>query len=231
MGFATSFNPSCESCFEALRFARNGERAATDATQRPDGQIAKSLSSPLRKNKSLNVSGKSVVRLRASHPTRGAGRDRHERAVGCGGRNGHERRTWQVAYGEVVWSWRPGAGAKFASFKLADDGGKKAGHRGEREVSRNPSRRESRIASAGPVCSCAHFFVHIAHETAGAARIRLSLRPLLFGRVKGLANLGRIAPRECGHVSPPLFDIRIKISRPSLRGALATICPPSRYSP
>jgi len=32
--------------------------------------------------------------------------------------------------------------------------------------------------SAEPVCSCAHFLVHIAHETAGAARARLSLRPL-----------------------------------------------------
>src|SRR5260370_20210053 len=29
-----------------------------------------------------------------------------------------------------------------------------------------------------PVCSCAHLFVHIAHETAGAACIRHSLRPL-----------------------------------------------------
>src|SRR5437879_13706995 len=35
------------------------------------------------------------------------------------------------------------------------------------------------MLSAGPVCSCAHFFVHIAHETAGAARTRSSLRPLI----------------------------------------------------
>jgi len=34
---------------------------------------------------------------------------------------------------------------------------RKPGHRGEREVSRKPSRRESRIASAEPVCSCAFF--------------------------------------------------------------------------
>src|SRR6266404_5723848 len=33
------------------------------------------------------------------------------------------------------------------------------------------------MLSAGPVCSCAHFFVPIAHETAGAARTRSSLRP------------------------------------------------------
>src|SRR5260370_36963248 len=61
------------------------------------------------------------------------------------------------------------------------DGGKKAGHRGERAISRKPLRREGRMLSAEPVCSCAHLFVHFAHETAGAARTRLSLRPLYFG--------------------------------------------------
>jgi hypothetical protein len=35
-----------------------------------------------------------------------------------------------------------------------------------------------------------------ARETAGAARTRLSLRPLLSRRVKDDANLGRIAPRD-----------------------------------
>jgi hypothetical protein len=54
----------------------------------------------------------------------------------------------------------------------------KPGHQGEHGVSRKPSRRESRIASAGPVCSCAHSTIS-AHGTAGAARTRLSLRPLL----------------------------------------------------
>src|SRR5712672_3257329 len=39
--------------------------------------------------------------------------------------------------------------------------------------------------------------VHIAHETAGAARIRHSLRPLYFRGRRLLANLGRNAPREC----------------------------------
>src|ERR1700724_1696806 len=36
------------------------------------------------------------------------------------------------------------------------------------------------MLSAEPVCSCAHFLMHIAHETAGAARTRSSLRPLFF---------------------------------------------------
>src|SRR5260370_7219749 len=56
------------------------------------------------------------------------------------------------ADGEVVWSWRPDAGVKFVRSKLLkSDGGNKAGHRGEREVSRKPLRREGRDVSASPV--------------------------------------------------------------------------------
>src|ERR1700675_3195179 len=54
---------------------------------------------------------------------------------------------------------------------------KKPGRRGEREISCKPPCREGRIASAEPVCSCASSILHFARETAGAARIRLSLRP------------------------------------------------------
>jgi hypothetical protein len=54
---------------------------------------------------------------------------------------------------------------------------RKPGHREEHEVSRKPPRREGRIASAEPVCSCAFSCVHLARETAGAARTRSSLRP------------------------------------------------------
>ena len=58
------------------------------------------------------------------------------------------------ADGEVVWSWRAHAGAKFAFDAFshhADDGGNKLVHRGEREVSRKPLRRECRVVSAEPV--------------------------------------------------------------------------------
>ena len=48
------------------------------------------------------------------------------------------------------------------------------------------------------VCAFYHF---IAHETAGAARIRLSLRPLIGEGVTLMANLGRIAPRDRGRIS------------------------------
>src|SRR3954454_8218220 len=54
------------------------------------------------------------------------------------------------------------------------------------------------------------FLVHVAHETAGAARIRHSLRPLNFRGRNDLQNFGQIMPREREGVSP------------SLRGALAT---------
>jgi hypothetical protein len=42
------------------------------ATKQRDGQITQNLSSPSDKNILLGSSGKSVVSLRASHPTRGA---------------------------------------------------------------------------------------------------------------------------------------------------------------
>ena len=35
---------------------------------------------------SFNLSGKSLLQNRPSHPARGAYRDRHERGMGCGGR-------------------------------------------------------------------------------------------------------------------------------------------------
>jgi hypothetical protein len=55
-----------------------------------------------------------------------------------------------------------------------------------------------------PVCSCAHFLVHIARETAGAARIRHSLRPLTFVGQELLAKIGRKASRECESMSTSL---------------------------
>jgi hypothetical protein len=44
-----------------------------------------------------------------------------------------------------------------------------------------PLRREGRSVSAEPVCSCAHVLHNFAHGTAGAARTRSSLRPLIGG--------------------------------------------------
>ena len=83
----------------------------------------------------------------------------------------------------------------------AGDGGKKAGRRGEHSISRKPLRRECRIASAEPVCSCAFVLCTFAHETAGAARTRCSLRPPIRRVRKFLANLGRVAPRDREFIS------------------------------
>jgi hypothetical protein len=46
------------------------------------------------------------------------------------------------------------------------------------------------MLSAEPVCSCAYLFAHIAHETAGAARTRSSLRPLFLEGGMFLQNSG-----------------------------------------
>jgi len=55
-----------------LRCTGNDDVAGMGATKQPDGQISKNLSSPSLKNIPLNPSGKSALRLRASHPMRGA---------------------------------------------------------------------------------------------------------------------------------------------------------------
>ena len=67
------------------------------------------------------------------------------------------------------------------------------------------------MLSASSVCSCAHFLVHIAHETAGAARTRLSLRPLFSKRAKYFTNLGRVASRE-GEFMPHVIASEAKQS-------------------
>ena len=81
------------------------------------------VSSPLCKNISVSTHPKSDLELFASHPTRGAYRDRHGRGVGAvdaaasgaqrdrraGWRKARERSNGELtndvaAYGEVVWS-------------------------------------------------------------------------------------------------------------------------------
>ena len=123
------------------------------------------------------------------------------------------RTSGVVAYGKTVWSWRPWLASSFAKTKFAQpgsgfavnsqsDGGKRNSSPGRaRHKPSKPLRREGRMLSAGPVCSCAHFFVHIAHETAGAARTRSSLRPLIPEGASDQVQLGRVAPRERAGIS------------------------------
>ena len=60
------------------------------------------------------------------------------------------------AYGEVVWSWRRDAGAKFLrSTLLRGDGDNKPAHRGERDISRKAIAQGMSECFRCPVCSCA----------------------------------------------------------------------------
>jgi hypothetical protein len=96
-----------------------------------------------------------------------------------------------AAYGEAAWSWHPLLVSSWRRFcgldRVRQDLNppmtvtRRIRRRGERDISRKAIAQGMSDASAEPVCSCAHFFAHFAHETAGAARARHSLRPLFGG--------------------------------------------------
>jgi len=75
-------------------------------------------------------------------------------------------------------------------------GGKRAVLRGEHAINRKAIAQGMSDVLRCPVCSCAFCSVHDAHETAGAARIRHSLRPRFEEGGEFLAKLGRIAQRD-----------------------------------
>src|SRR5437879_9219432 len=83
---------------------------------------------------------------------REAARDRHERAVGCGGREGHNRRVWLE---RTAKSCGPDAAVLASSSReaklLGGDGGKRAVRRGEHEVSRKATAQGRPGCSA---CTC-----------------------------------------------------------------------------
>ena len=153
------------------------------ATNQPDGQITadfpKLESSQGIKNIPLNMSGKSPLQARPVSPDeRGGSRSSRTRGgmrwtevaakdepASCG------RRSRVVL---APRRWRQVRGKQNFSRAMV---ARKPGHQGELGVSCKPPRREGRIASAEPVCSCAPSTIS-AHETAGAARTRSSLRPL-----------------------------------------------------
>src|SRR5206468_11647088 len=96
------------------------------------------------------------------------------------------------------------------------DGGKKAVHRGELEVSRKAIAQGRPECSRRPVCSCARSYAQIAHETAGAASTRSSLRPLIPKRANEDANLGRNAPRECETISETISTVIASAAKQSI---------------
>jgi hypothetical protein len=84
------------------------------------------------------------------------------------------------ADGEVVWSWRPDAGVKFAGSDLQATVAKEPGHRGEHEISVKTIAQGMPVDLGVPVVtnSCALF--HFAREAMGVLGTRLSLRPLIL---------------------------------------------------
>src|ERR1043165_4616024 len=109
---------------------------------------------------------------------RGA-RERHERAVRCDGRGRRERRARRMRTVKSCGSGVAVLASRSGEAKLLwDNGGKRAVLREEHEVSRKA------IAQGRPGCSrctcmleCTFCLAQTAHETAGAASARSSLRP------------------------------------------------------
>src|SRR5439155_24644792 len=154
------------------------------------------MSSPGIKNILLHNSGNQNYNFARLAPTRGAYHDRHDTwGAGCDGRFGVRRFLTPdenaKAYGEVVWSWRRDAGAKSAGSVPPATVTTSPLHRGERDISRKAIAQGMSDCSAEPVCSCAPFLRTLAHETAGAACTRHSLRPRFSREAKEFASLGR----------------------------------------
>jgi hypothetical protein len=84
------------------------------------------------------------------------------------------------AHGQAVWSWHPGADAKFATT-FAGDGGKNAGPRGERGVSRKAIAQGRPVVRLVPVVLPRAF---CCTRTMGAACTRPSPAPSLWKRAK-----------------------------------------------
>ena len=129
---------------------------------------------------SLASSGKSQPSFRTSRcRKRGASRSSRTLEAGCDGRSvlfdeQHD------ADGEVVWSWRPDAGASCCEMTQSDGDNKARSHRGEHEASRKT------IAQGMPDVSADLWFCRVLFcctRTMGAASTRHSLRPLFSMRV------------------------------------------------
>src|SRR5438552_15175843 len=72
----------------------------------------------------------------------------------------------------------------------------KPAHRGERDISRKTIAQGMSECFRCPVCSCAPTVQFLAHETAGAARTRPSLRPPFSREAPALPNLGKPCGKE-----------------------------------
>ena len=95
------------------------------------------LASPFEKNISLRDLVDAALLIPAIPPlSRGAFRDRHKRWVRDAVDAVVAQDERRQADGEVVWSWRPDAGAKLCGMIHKATGARKPGPRGEREGNR-----------------------------------------------------------------------------------------------
>src|SRR6266404_2736133 len=126
------------------------------------------------------------------------------------------------AYGEVVWSRRRGAGAKFARGKpLTGDGGKRAVHRGEHEVSRKA------IAQGRPECFrrtcmlvCALPCAHCTRDR-GCGAHPVFPAPSVSKRAKSFQQTSGVSRREIANLCLEWRVIatdRIFFDRPTITG-------------
>jgi hypothetical protein len=127
--------------------------------------------------------------------------------------------------GEGVWSWHPWAGAKPANDDLQATVTNKVMDTGESTfISRNTIAQGRPDVSAMPVVtnSCAYL---TAHEAAGAASTRSSLRPLFSRVVRKIARARSCRGNaESHHLhEPPLSPLRY-----GNMGRYAARAPPSR---
>ena len=96
-------------------------------------------------------------------------------------------------------------------------------HRGERVISRKATAQGMSDALRCPVCSCAAFFALFAHETAGAARIRHSPRPLFSRARNDMYNSGAL---RRGNVTPylPISTSSLRTQGPITTGSNCFAC-------
>ncbi len=138
-------------------------------------------------------------------------------------RNSFARTNGVCADGEVVWSWRPDAGAKSCGTCPARRRWQESPVTGESAKDTVKTIAQGMPDDSGvPVVAnaCAFF---VAHAASGATRIRHSLRPLCFSRVVRSDNSDTSVPRERRLVSAIML-------RPILRDA-AFAAPQDKVSP
>src|SRR5258708_17976069 len=93
-----------------------------------------------------------------------------------------------------------------------------------------PLRGGGRSVSAEPVCSCAHFLMHIARETAGAARTRSSPRPLFLEGEVSSKTSGALRRENAKSYLSVVIPGRCEASNPEARDSPGCNCTPEVWS-